>query len=116
MEIQQAVFNESQNVACLTFVGRLDARSREAVKTYLHEVLVGPSTFLILDLSQVPFIDSSGLSALVSGLRVARESRKELLLVGLSKQAQMVFDLTMMDRVFSIFPSQELALESIGSS
>lgn len=58
-------------------------------------------------------MDSSGLSALVSGLRIARENNKELILVGLSRQAQIVFNLTMMDRIFVIHSSIEAALESL---
>ena len=116
MDIQPQSLDEEKGVRALTFKGRLDAHSREQVKTYLHDILKNEVSVAILDLSQVPFIDSSGLSALVSGLRVARENKRELVIVGLNRQAQMVFNLTMMDRVFNIFPTVDVALESIRAS
>ena len=93
--------------------GRLDAANREAVRTRLHDLVAGPAATIVVNLENVPFIDSSGLSALVSGLRAAREQHKDIILIKLNKQAEMVFNLTMMDRVFSIFPSVQLALDSL---
>ena len=115
MDIHVETLDESAKIVSVTFDGRLDSHSRKQAKAELHETIKGSASFVLIDLSQVPFIDSSGLSALVSGLRVARENNKEFLLVGLSRQAQMVFSLTMMDRVFTIYPSVEVALENIST-
>jgi len=61
----------------------------------------------------VSFIDSSGLAALVSGLRSARERKGDIVLSGVQSQAQTVFRLTMLDRVFAIHPTFEQAKQSL---
>jgi len=113
MKSQIEILDEAKGITGVIFEGRLDVSSREDVKDQLHHLLASNTSIIVANLEHVPFIDSSGLSALVSGLRIAREQNKDIVLVGLNKQAQMVFNLTMMDRVFSIYSSTEDALNSL---
>jgi len=93
--------------------GRLDATSepdlRDALKSYLEKGFLK----IIVDLQQVPFIDSSGLVALVSGLRLARKKRSDIVLSGIRPQVQTVFRLTMLDRIFPIHPTSDDAKRSL---
>jgi len=93
------------NVVVLCLKGRLDATSSIDVKTALQKLVAENQTQIIIDLQDVPFIDSSGLAALVSGLRLAREKSGNIVLCGLQSQAQVVFRLTMLDRIFSTHPT-----------
>lgn len=113
MENRITISNHSYDITKIIFSGRMDADSREYIKANLHQALSGNARTIVLDLKSVPFIDSSGLAALVSGLKQARESKKNIVLTHLSKQAQMVFNLTMLDKVFSIYPSMEAALDAL---
>ncbi len=113
--IEQKTFN-GNDVIELIFSGRVDVANREQVRAALHQAIADAGKAVLVNLTQVPLIDSSGLSALVSGLRVAREQQKDLVLTGLNKQAQMVFSLTMMDKVFQVFPSAADALMYFGVS
>jgi len=113
MKSEFKVFDEARNIQGIIFEGRLDAASRDIVKTELHQALDSATSLIVVDLDKVTFIDSSGLSALVSGLRVAKEHDKDIILVGLNKQAQMVFHLTMMDRVFVVYLSLQDALDNL---
>ena len=87
--------------------GRLDAVTSAEVKTTLKTQIEAGQLQIIVDLQGVPFIDSSGLAALVSGLRLAREKGGKIVLSGVQAQAYTVFRLTMLDRVFSIYPTPE---------
>jgi anti-anti-sigma factor len=93
----------------------LDIQSSDAVKTTLHDVVADSASMAFVNLNEVHFIDSAGLSALVSGLRRARENNKDIILFGLNKQAQMIFQLTMLDRIFTIHSSMESVLASLSS-
>ena len=93
--------------------GRLDARTSPHVRETLQKLLDQGQLKIIVDLKDVPFIDSSGLAALVSGLRVAREKGGSVVLSGAQSQAQIVFRLTMLDRVFTIHPTFEEAKQSL---
>lgn len=68
----------------------------------------------VIDLSCVEFIDSSGLVALVTGLKVAAQANARLILCGLRPSAQLIFDITQLDRVFTIFDTYEAFALTLG--
>ena len=71
----------------------------------------GPD-LIILDLSSVEFIDSSGLGAIVAAMKHLGKDKK-LALAGLTPTVERVFKLTRMDSVFSVFPTLEGALTEL---
>jgi anti-anti-sigma factor len=101
------------DVVIIYLKGRLDANTSSTVKTALKDLLENGQLKLIVDLQEVPFIDSSGLAALVSGLRVAREKGGNIVLSRVQIQAETVFRLTMLDRIFTIQPTPEAAQQSL---
>ena len=111
MEISQQALDP--DVTLIQLNGRLDAISSERVKTALQVLADQDQAKIIIDLQGVPFIDSSGLAALVSGLRTVRERGGIIVLSGAQSQAQIVFRLTMLDRVFAIHPTYQAARGSL---
>ena len=93
--------------------GRLDATTSPEVRETLQTLLEQDQPKIIIDLKDVPFIDSSGLASLVSGLRMAREKEGTIALSGIQPQAQTVFRLTMLDRIFPIHPTYTDAKQSL---
>ena len=67
---------------------------------------------IILDLSNVEFIDSSGLSALVASLK-AMDKEGRLVICNIHDTTKSIFDLTKMNRIFPFFSSLEEALKAI---
>ncbi|MDX1520461.1 MAG: STAS domain-containing protein [Anaerolineae bacterium] len=99
----------SPDITIVHLHGRLDATANPIVRSTLQKLINEKQLKIILDLKGVSFIDSSGLAALVSGLRLAREQAGNIVLSGAQPHAQTVFRLTMLDRVFSIHPTHEEA-------
>ena len=64
---------------------------------------------VLLDLSQVTFIDSSGIAAMVQGLTRARERELELGLVGAPDAVLRILRLTRLDAVFPMYASLDEA-------
>lgn len=93
--------------------GRLDAYTSPEVKASLKKLIEEGHLKIIIDLQDVPFIDSSGLASLVSALRLAREKGGKVVLSGVQTQAHIVFRLTMLDRVFSIYSTSEEAQQNL---
>ncbi len=60
---------------------------------------------VLVDMSAVEYIDSSGVASLVEGFQLARNRQQEFALVGVSKAAMQVLQLARLDRVFPIFDS-----------
>ena len=70
------------------------------------------SASLVLDLSQVQYIDSGGLGALVAVLTSARASGGDLRLTGVNERVSRVLKTTRLDRVFRIHSSVEVAVNA----
>ena len=66
----------------------------------------------VFDCTELDFVDSSGLGAIVSCLRRALEKNGDLKLAGLNQKVSMVFDITKARKLFSIFPDMQEALKS----
>jgi anti-sigma B factor antagonist len=91
---------------------RIDAAMAIQFKEDMRqETLTGPDR-VVLDLSQVEFIDSSGLGAIVAAMKQLGSGRK-LDLAGLSPAVDKVFRLTRMDTVFTLFNSLEDARKTL---
>ena len=65
---------------------------------------------LILDLAEVGFMDSSGLSVLVSAFKAARAKNGDVALLHLSPTVRSLIELTRLQQVFSIFDDEAAAL------
>ncbi len=113
MEITQRTIDEKTCVISLS--GTLNARSADQVKDAFREIVGEGIRQVVLDLGDVPFIDSSGLAALVSGLKTLNEKEGSLKLASLQSQADLLFKLTMFDKVFEIFPDVDAALQTFAS-
>lgn len=95
----------------LTLSGRLDGRNPRILKEKLTKEL-RTSNRIILDLSSVNYIDSTGLGVLVGGLKKAMKQEGDIRLVNPSNEVRMLMELTRVDKVFLIYSNQETALLS----
>lgn len=83
---------------------RLDASIAIAFKDAFRAALTPEAHEVVLDLSAVEFLDSSGLGALVAVLKLAGPERR-FALAGLTAPVRKVFALTRMDSVFEVRPA-----------
>jgi anti-sigma B factor antagonist len=111
MDIQ--VTRPDPTKATVAPIGRVDADTGSQLKIALQELAADQVRLIVVDLGQVDFMDSSGLSALVSGLRALRERGGSLLLCRPQPQPLTALKLTMLDRVFPILPTPEEALDFV---
>ncbi|PZF58419.1 anti-anti-sigma factor [Curtobacterium sp. MCBD17_013] len=94
----------------LTPKGRLTVASAPKLRAVATERLEAGDQMLVVDLSGTTFVDSSGLGALVSLLKSARQAGGDLRLVAPSEQVSMVLRLTNLDRILQPRASVEDAL------
>ena len=80
---------------------RLDASLAETFKTYLFEQIDDGATSLVVDLTEVRFMDSSGLGSLVAALKKLGGS-EGVILAGALPAVKDLFELTSMDKLFKI--------------
>jgi anti-sigma B factor antagonist len=95
---------------------RLDLEGGEWLQQQLKAIAPRRYKIWVIDLSDVEFIDSSGLFALVSGLNLATESGARLVLCSLRPSARIIFEITQLDRAFNIFESYDALLTTLAIS
>ncbi len=91
---------------------RMDAHNSGNLKERMLQLFDEGKYQLVIDLSTVRFIDSSGLGALVSGFKNASARDGSLRLCCLQPQVRSMFELTRLHRVFEIFTTLDEALEN----
>ena len=103
-------------IATLVISGRFDAHQVTQVQQELDALLAASARYIILDLSDVSFVDSSALAVMVRGMKRCRERNGDLLLCGLRQPLRIIFELTRMDRAFRIYENQAAAQSSLAGS
>ncbi|MEM6636980.1 MAG: STAS domain-containing protein [Pseudomonadota bacterium] len=89
---------------------RIDAAVAIRFKDGVREIVQNGPARIVLDLSRVDFVDSSGLGAVVAAMKLVGADRK-LELAGLTPTVAKVFRLTRMENVFTIYPTVSDATE-----
>jgi anti-sigma B factor antagonist len=92
--------------------GEVDVHSAPQLRDRLIEVLDAGKSSVVVDLSWLQFIDSTGLGALVAAYNHANTAGAEFRLVCKADRLLKVFRITGLDEVFQIYPTIEQAIES----
>jgi len=102
----------------VSFVGKVNLEGDDSLvfKDKLKELILEGHTRVVVDLGNVGFVDSQGLGALISGLKVLRHEQGTLKLANLSEPVEAVLRITRLLRVFDVQPSVEDALRSMNRS
>ncbi|MBV9547118.1 MAG: STAS domain-containing protein [Chloroflexi bacterium] len=108
-----AIAPHAPGVAVVHPHGRLDLLAAQDVKTRLTETVAAGHQRLVVDLTDVPFIDSSGLGALIGGLKAARQAGGDLRIARPGEQPRTVLQLTTLDRVLRPYATVEEALAGL---
>jgi anti-anti-sigma factor len=91
--------------------GRLNMMAAPGLREQLHTLVQSGHARLVVDLSGVETIDSSGLGALISGLKAARQSGGDLRISAPGEQAMAVLELTNLNRVLKSYQSADDAFD-----
>ncbi len=106
-----------ETISKLELEGRFDAFEAQGAKEWLKNEVEklsskGKPANILINMSEVNFIDSAGLAALVVGMRRASEHDGVLHLFGLQKAVQIIFELSWLDKAFPIYDTETEAVEA----
>ena len=88
----------------------LDASNSGELRGIILDLLEAEGQRLIMDLSAVRFIDSSGLGTLLNSRKDAYQCSGSIVLTGLQPRVQSMLELTRLNQIFDIFPTLEDAI------
>ena len=85
--------------------GEVDLASAPQLRRELYDVIDQGHRSIAIDLTSVDFMDSTGLGVLIGALKRLRESDGTLVLAGIKPAVGRVFEITGLDRIFTIHGS-----------
>jgi len=91
----------------LADTNRLNATIAPEVKAELTAALSTSGTKLVLNLSNISFIDSTGIGTLISALKTARQNDGSFQLCSVKAEVMSLLKLMKLDKIFDIFESEE---------
>jgi anti-sigma B factor antagonist len=91
--------------------GRLTATTVPQLRTAVDELVAAGSSRIVVDLGATEFVDSSGLGALIGGLKAARLAGGDLRIAAMTEPVRRVLKLTNLDRVLRDHPTVESAFD-----
>lgn len=93
--------------------GNIDMSNSPAVrKALLHEIREGRAARVLVNLTAVAYIDSSGVASLIEGLKASRELGSRLVLFGLSNSAREVLKISRLLKLFEVYDDEQQAIAS----
>lgn len=105
------------DTTCLMEIeGEVDVYTAPQLKQDIVDVAERGVKHLIINLSKVEYLDSTGLGVLIGGLKRLREGKGNLVLVGPGMRILRIFEITGLDKIFDIYPTVEEAAGGEGVS
>jgi anti-sigma B factor antagonist len=94
----------------LPLKGEVDLHVSPAVTASLNELIDKKPERLVVDLTDVNYIDSAGLAALIQAMQKVESYGGKFRLAGLQETVRSIFEISRLDQVFQIFPDAQTAL------
>jgi anti-sigma B factor antagonist len=107
--------SEIEACAVLTVTGEVDVATAPQLRQEAVRLTTSGQANLIIDLSGVDFLDSTGLGVIVGVLKRARTHGGELAVVGAENHVRKVFDITRISDVLPMFATVEEACAALSN-
>jgi len=111
MNAQVARIHQEGDASVVEVHGEVDMHSSPELHQFLREVCEGQPAKLVVDLSRVEYMDSSGIGTLVEIFRRVKGFEGQMMLVALQPRVRGVFEITKLDKFFTIHDSVAEALQ-----
>ncbi|MGZ4270192.1 MAG: STAS domain-containing protein [Solirubrobacteraceae bacterium] len=103
------------NTHVITVAGEIHVSTAPRFSEQLNASIRDDQPAVVLDLTDVDFIDSTGLSVLLNGLRRVTRNRGRMVLVATNPTVLRLFEITRLDSTFDIRTTRADALEAVGA-
>ncbi len=107
-------FERRKGFLVFHFTGQLDAYSEKQFITYVVDVLQTNNSSMVLDLSNIDFLDSSGLGALVQIAKQCQDSKRSFSIVGNPRVGQTI-KLVRLEEFLNLSPDLNTALKQLAN-
>jgi anti-sigma B factor antagonist len=105
------VNEKKPGVFVVSLAGELDMSTSPQVRNTLLPLFRKKASHIIVDLSQVPYIDSSGIATFVEALQLSRKGNVRFSLAGACRRVESIFDLAYLKNIFEMAPDTKQLIE-----
>ena len=98
----------------INLTGQLDAYSEKQFTTFINEVFASNQLSVVIDLSNIDFIDSSGLGAMVQAVKKCTQSKREFSVVGNPRVVQTI-KLVRLEEFLHLAPDLNSAISKLSA-
>jgi anti-sigma B factor antagonist len=109
------VIDAGPGVAVVAVQGEADLHTAHELRSAIADAIDGGATKLVVDLSDTTFIDSMTLGVLLGAVKRLRPAGGRVSVVCTDANIRRIFEITLLDRVFSLHESREAALDEAGA-
>jgi anti-sigma B factor antagonist len=102
-----------ERVRILALGGEIDLHFARVFRSLLEQPTDAPTEALVLDLSQVTFIDSSGIAVIIEHLRSTTRRSNIFCIGGMSEGVKQIFEIIHLETAMPVFETKEAALEAL---
>jgi anti-sigma B factor antagonist len=112
-QVKNGIYPAPMSAEVLELKGDIDLNEKPKVAAQLEPLIERQITGIVIDLSQVPYVDSSGLAIFIDALQRVQQYGGKLALAGLQENVRLVFQISRLDKVFPIFTDSQSALAAV---
>ena len=106
---------EKENIGVISVKGEVDMFTSPGLREKLLPFFKKNVKGIIVDLSEVSFMDSSGIATLVEGLQWSKKAGRKFILTGLGTNVKNALELTKLDNIFNIKTDRDDAYKKLCS-
>jgi anti-anti-sigma factor len=113
LNLEIDVQNTADQIPIVSLKGEIDLHTCGAFRDTLRELIEDKHYHLVVNLAQVPYLDSAALGVLVDAVRRVREHEGGISLVSTTPFVRRAFEITRLVKIFQMYDDNETAVEDI---
>ena len=113
--LQTKVRKVADRVAVIDIAGELNGYSEETLMAAYNEASNGRTQVLILNFTNLEYMNSSGIGLLVTLLIRVQRQKQKLLAYGLSEHYQQIFELTRLNEAIAVYDDESAAVSAVAT-
>jgi anti-anti-sigma factor len=106
-------FASNPRADVLPLEGEIDLHVSPHIATQLREMVAKKPKHIVVDLSRVTYIDSSGLAVLIEAMQNLEKNGGKFAIGGIQDMVRSIFETARLDQVFRIYPDVDAALVAV---
>jgi anti-sigma B factor antagonist len=107
------ISDTQERIRILALGGEIDLHFAPVFRTLLEQPTKAPAEALVLDLSEVTFIDSSGIAVIIEHLRSATRKSNVFCIGGMGDAVKQIFEIIHLEKAMPVFETKAAALEAL---